>query len=349
MAVTVVPPGKPVKLVVWGADNTLWSAPRSADAPSVHPLTRLLVATLDERGILQSVVDRDDPARALAKLQRSGLAEYFLSPQLGACDTSQSVGRIASELNIGIDSVLLIDDQSRERERVAHAHPLVRTLESTALDALADDPLMGQSLADSEPRPRRLVYLEEQARRRSERDFPGSSAEFLATLDMTLTVTRAQPADLRRVQELVTRTNQLGISYSAEELQELLCSPRHVCWLVSLRDRFGDCGKVALVLLEAGSECWTLQLFLCSCRIVSRGIDAIILNALLHRACAAGLRMRAHFRATRRNESLALAYRRAGFVPIGSEGDLSVLAHPLTDIPPHPSHIRLCGDWTDDV
>jgi FkbH-like protein len=165
---------------------------------------------------------------------------------------------------------------------------------------------------------------------------------------MTLTVTRATRGDLRRVVELATRPNQLGITYSQSEIECLLCSPRHICWLVSLRDRFGDCGQVGLVVSETSAQVWTLLLFLFSCRVTARGIDTLALNALLRRARAADVSLRAHFKPTSRNEVLWLAYLRAGFEPIASDGELRVLEHPLTNIPDHPAHVRLRGDWTDD-
>jgi FkbH-like protein len=191
------------------------------------------------------------------------------------------------------------------------------------------------------------VYAEEEARLRGEQEFPGSRDEFLASLDMMVTVTLASLEDLRRVTELVTRTNQLGVTHSQAKLEALLGSPGHECWLVSLRDRFGDCGQVGFVQLAISAECWTLELFLFSCRVLPRGLDAIVLNALLRRARAARVRLLAHFRSTSRNESLWLAYQRAGFAPLTSDGDWHVLEHPLIHIPEHPPYVRLCGAWTD--
>jgi FkbH-like protein len=346
MPAAVVPQGKPIRLVVWSLDGAPWAEPQN-DEVSLQPLARKLVATLDERGILQSAVGRNDRHRAQAQLRHFGLAEYFLCSQLGASDKSLALREIATELDVGFDSVLLIDAEASGAQRTLHACPQLRTLEPAALPHLANDPLMGLSLVGIEPRPRRLIYLEEHARRESERHFLGSKAEFHASLDMQLTVKRAAHRDLRRLQELANRTNQLAVTYSEEELAYLLSSPDHACWLVSLEDRFGDCGAVGLVLLAISADRWTLMLFLFSCRVRSRDIDTIVLNALLRRARAAGVRLRAYFRVTSRNESLWLAYQRGGFRQIDSEGDLLVLEHTLADIPSRPPCVRLCGEWTD--
>jgi FkbH-like protein len=328
----VVPSGKPIKLVVWTLEGSLLLSSAEDGAP-VHPLARSLVATLDERGVLQSIVgNADDVERAQATLQRLGLAQFFLYPRLGTRVKSQAVREIAAELNVGLGSVLVIDGEPLECKAVAQAYPEVRCLAPAVLEHLADDPLMGHSLAGIEARPRRLIYLEEQARKQSQSNFAGSDAEFLATLDMQITVSPAGGADLARVKELVNRANQLCVTYTDEELTRLLRSPEHLCWLVSLRDRFGDCGQVGLALIETASGCWTLQLLLFSCRVMAREIDAIVTSFILRRARSAGVRLLAQFKRSSRNDALWLAYQRAGFRQIGTRADLILLEHSLARI-----------------
>jgi len=328
MVEPVVPPGKPIKLVVWDLEDALWG----------EPLVRTLISTCDERGILQSLVGRGDPEHLLAKLRRHGLAEFFLQPHPGGPPIPEQDRQIAQILNIRLDSVLLI---SGETLGPANPHPQIRALEPGALASLADDPLMGKRLAALEVRPRRLVYLEEQIRKQSERDFQGSRQEFLDSLEMRLVVEPARLADLHRVEELFNRPNQLCMTYSEQELRHLLSSPRHACWLVSLRDRCGDCGQVGTVLLERSADCWTLQLLLFSCRATPRCVDAIVLNALLRKAQQAGVSLRALFRRSSRNEALLSAYQRAGFAESDRLGDLIVLTHQLARIGPDPCQAQL--------
>jgi FkbH-like protein len=327
----VVPSGKPIKLVVWDVENDLWG----------RPILRRLVRTLDERGILQSLVSRDDAGHLLPQLCNQGIAHFFLHSRLGVQATADKVREIADDLGIRLDGVLMISGSRFERSRVTRAHPQVRGLGLNALANLADDPLMGQSLAGLESRPRRLVYLEEQLRKRSERDFRGSRAEFLAALAMRVSIAPAPPAQLHRVAELANRPNQLGTTYSDQELLELLCSPAHACWLVSLQDVFGDCGKVGLILMELAAGCWTLRLLLFSCRVTPRCVDTLVLNWLLRRARAAHVTVRALFKPTSRNESLRLMYQRAGFEEMDRQGEVLELTHRLEEIAPDPCPAQL--------
>jgi FkbH-like protein len=158
---------------------------------------------------------------------------------------------------------------------------------------------------------------------------------------MRLDIRSAGNADLNRILELVNRPNQLAQSYGEEDLKALLSSSEHACWLVSLRDRFGDCGAVGFLLMELAPQSWTLQLALFSCRVASRDVDVIVLSSLLRKARAAGVGLRALFKHSSRNESLWLAYQRAGFVETGRCGDLIVAAHRLERLPPYPCPAEL--------
>jgi FkbH-like protein len=158
---------------------------------------------------------------------------------------------------------------------------------------------------------------------------------------MQLVIGAATQADLHRLRELVARPNQLCVTYTDEELERLRCSPSHACLLVSLRDRFGDCGQVGLVLMDLAKDRWTLQLFLFSCRVVRRGVDAIVLSFILRQARAARVRLFAHFKRTSKNAPLLEAYLRAGFKPGPTLADLMILEHELKKIPAQPRGVQL--------
>jgi FkbH-like protein len=343
----VIPPGKPIKLVAWQLDDPCWSA--SLAGGDLEPGVRALIAQLDDHGVMQSVVTRRPPSSALSALRRLALADYFLVPQLGADAPAAAITEAAQRLNLALDATLVIGGEPHALGALAAALPQVRTIAFPVPEhqaALAGDPLLGASLAALEPRPRRMLYLEEQARAQAERDFPGPRQAFLASLDMQLTLTPASAGDLHRVRELVTRSNQLGVRYGDDELAQLLGSPRHTCWLVGLVDRFGDCGQVGLVLIERTGERtgerWALQLLQFSCRALPRGVDTIVLHELVRRAQAAGAALVVQARPTSKNEAMLAAYHRAGFAPCGAADDVVLLARAdAAELPPVPPGVHV--------
>lgn len=326
----VVPARRPIRLVVWNLDTALEIRARreSADV-TINPFFRQFVATLDERGILQSVVSGAHLGAKLSWPRRLELGEYFLCPALGVSATARGIEQIAGTLNIALRATLLIHSDAAERDEVTRALPDVRAVPPSAVYPMLNDPLMGESLATLEARPRRLLYLEELTRLRTEQDFQGSRDEFLAMLDMQLILAGATREDLYRLRELVSRPNQLGASLGDDELARLCASPDHSCLVVSLEDQFGDCGKVGFVLMERAPRHWTLQLFLFSCRVVRRAVDRIVLDFILRWARQAGVQLFAQFKPTSQNQPLLHAYIAAGFEQIDKRDELVILEHRL--------------------
>jgi len=80
-----------------------------------------VIRQLDERGILQSVASKNNHDDAMEVLKRFELDEYFLCPQISWRPKSEAISEIALRLNIGLDSVLFVDDSQFELEQVKAA------------------------------------------------------------------------------------------------------------------------------------------------------------------------------------------------------------------------------------
>ena len=324
------PPSIP-KCVVWDLDGTLWDGTLGEDAP-VQPCAEALasVRELDRRGLLQSIASRAPPALAQAQLGELGLADYFLYPQFGTPSKSQAIAAIADALGIGIDSLVLVDDDPFERAEVAHALPQARCLEAALRGRLAELPEFDLPRSESAGQ-RRRWYQDEQRRRTAEAAHLGSPAEFLSGLDLRLRIRRAHPAELARAEELTLRTHQLnstGEPYSASELAARCDRADSRVLLADLRDRFGDHGDIGLLLVDVGADLWRLRLLLTSCRVLSRGVGGVLLSWLAQRAQAAGVRLECDFRDTGKNRAMRIAYGFAGMRPLREEAGMSVYAAP---------------------
>jgi FkbH-like protein len=340
---TVVP--RPVKCVVWDLDETLWSGVL-AEGDDVTPRHGVLdvVKTLDERGILQSVASRNDPDRALDRLRQAGLAEYFLHPQVNWGAKSDSIARIAAELGLGLDAFLFVDDDPVERHEVVFVHPLVRVVESADLYALLDRPDLNPPYVTDEARQRRALYRADQWRRAVEESFTGPREAFLSSLGLVLTIRRAGASDLDRAGELTVRTHQLnatGYTYSRDELDALRRSTRHRLLVAELSDRFGSYGVIGVVVLEFSEAEWRLKLLLMSCRVMNRGVGAVVIAWLVREAVEAGVRLVGEFLPTDRNRAMFVTYRFAGFRDAGEERGVRLLESTATAPPKLPAYVAL--------
>lgn len=340
-----------VKCVVWDLDNTLWDGVLIEDREVViNDRVVEVIRALDRVGILHSIASKNDHDLAMARLEQAGIADLFLYPQISWNPKSAAIGAIASALNIGVDALAFVDDQPFELAEVAHVHPGVLGVPAADLfDAVAGEEFRPPFVTD-ESRRRREMYRSGAQRDHAEREFVGTSEEFLATLGMRMRINPASEDDLQRAEELTVRTNQLnstGRTYGYEELAALRTSPDHLLLVASLDDRFGSYGKIGLALVEKGRPveegppAWRLCLLLMSCRVVSRGVGTVLLAHVMRLAQQAGARLRADFVPTGRNRMMFVTYMFAGFREVAKAGDALVLEAPDQLVQPPPAYLDL--------
>lgn len=349
----------PVKCVVWDLDGTLWDDTLLEGGLGIpRPAAVAAMRELDRRGVLQSVASRNEPDLARAALERAGLWELFLHPEIHWQPKSGSVRRIAEALNIGLDTLMFVDDRAYEREEVRFHFPQVEVVDASELPRLLAHPRLQPRHLTAESSQRRQLYKNAIRRDAAARDSALSEAEFLATLDMVLEVRPAGHEDLHRAEELTVRTNQLnttGYTYDLDELRALIDDPGHQLLVARLQDRFGSYGTIGLVLLRDESVGRVIKLFILSCRVMNRGVGAALLSWILSTARDDGVRLFAEFVATDRNRIMAITYRFAGFVDAPSPGGapspdpVARLEHPLSAIPSVPEHVDLRVDTRSEA
>ncbi|WP_206505730.1 HAD-IIIC family phosphatase [Streptomyces chrestomyceticus] len=306
-----------VKCLVWDLDNTIWDGTLLEDA-NVEPFPGILdtLVELDSRGILHSVSSKNDHDLAWKRLEELGLAEYFVHPRIGWGRKSDAVREIAERLNFAEGTIAFIDDQPAERAEVTYGAPDVRCYPAEQATSLTGLPEFSPATVTVDSRRRREMY-QAGARRDAEKEtFNGPDEDFLRSLDLVMTIKRADEEDLSRVEELTLRTSQMnatGVHYSDATLRALLADPDHEVLTVTLTDRFGPHGAVGVLLLERHPRLWHLKLLATSCRVVSFGAGSVILNWLIDQAAQAGAHLAADFRRTERNRMMDIAYRFAGF------------------------------------
>ncbi|GAA2104647.1 hypothetical protein GCM10009801_80410 [Streptomyces albiaxialis] len=336
-----------VKCLVWDLDDTVWDGViLENDTVVPRPEALSALAELGRRGILHAVASRGDHELATAKLRAHGLYDRFSVVCVGWGDKSESVRRVARELNIGTDSIAFVDNDPLERAEVRHALPEVRVYEPEDLAGLHDRAEFTPSVDTAESADRAELYRTERARKESESAYAGSREEFLASLGLEMRVWRATAEDLARAHELTVRTHQLnttGLVYSMAELRELIASPDHEVLVAGLRDRFGDYGTIGLSVSERRGQDSVLRLLLMSCRVMSRGVGAAFIQLINGRARTAGLRPLAEFAVTDVNRVMLVTLRFSGFRALEPESEPMLLLATEEEAP-HTGHVKLVDD-----
>ena len=130
-----------VKCIVWDLDNTLWDGVLVEDGPEklrLKPRIEQILKALDERGILHSIVSKNNHDEARGVLENLGVEKYFVCPQISWQPKSEGIASIARQLNIGTDTLLFVDDSEFELQQVKAVHPEVRVLNANCYLGIAD-------------------------------------------------------------------------------------------------------------------------------------------------------------------------------------------------------------------
>lgn len=307
-----------LKCVVWDLDQTLWSGILVEDGVESLELNEQaveVVRALDAKGVLQSVVSKNDPEDALGALRKFGLQEYFLFPQISWQPKSEGIRRLRDKLNIGLDTFAFVDDQAFERAEVTAALPEVLTVDPVQLSEFAGSSRLDVPVT-AESSQRRSMYRAEDMRELAKSGFGGGYEDFLKSCAMSVTIAAFAATDLDRVYELVQRTNQLNIStsrYTREELAQLgNGASQRKAFVVHAADRFGAYGLIGFVVFEPERSLILDLMF--SCRVQGKLVDDAFMAWLAEgRLGREPGMLRARFRANKKNAPARQLLERLGF------------------------------------
>jgi FkbH-like protein len=335
--------GKSYKCLVLDLDNTIWGGVIGDDglqgivlghgsaAGEAYAAFQRYAQRLSKRGIILAVCSKNDEENALSPFEKH--PEMVLRRDDIACfvanwqDKASNLRYIAKTLNIGIDSLVFVDDNPFERNLVRQELPEV------AVPELPEDPAFyaacisdagyfeGLSLTE-EDRDRSVQYQTNAAREsflQSATDMDG----YLEGLQMELVWSPFDEMGLRRIVQLINKTNQFNLTtrrYTEAQVVALMKDPRVLTYQMRLKDRFGDNGIIAILIAKLGAERELIvDTWLMSCRVLGRQVEESNLNLLVEGAKSLGaLRIIGEFIPTAKNRMVQALYGTLGFSPLYS-------------------------------
>jgi FkbH-like protein len=325
------------KCLVLDLDNTLWGGVIGDDglggirlgqgSPEGEAFLAFqeYLKSLRQRGILLAVCSKNNEETAREVFLRH--SEMALRLDDIACfvanwdDKAKNIRTIATNLNIGLNSLVFVDDNPAERAIVRQVIPEV------AVPELPDD-VTGyiheiekhryfQTLSIAEEDLKRTEYYKADAIRHEAETSASDIETFLRSLQMVAWIAPVEPSTLERTVQLIQRSNQFNLTtrrYSAGDLTEMMEDPSWLTATVHLRDRFGDNGLISVVLSKANQDSLDIDTWLMSCRVLKRGVEQCVLNHLCLKARELGLRsVRGEYIPTHKNKLVSSHYEGLGF------------------------------------
>ncbi|MBU6370919.1 MAG: HAD-IIIC family phosphatase [Patescibacteria group bacterium] len=298
------------KCLVLDLDNTLWGGIVGEDGmegiklsltPPGNAFIAFQQAILDhyDRGIILAINSRNNPADAWKVIREHPnmilKEKHFAAHRINWTDKAANIKELAKELNIGLDSMVFLDDDPTNRDLVRALVPEVLTPDLPADPAEYARFLNSLGVFESktitdEDKMRGNLYVTERLRKEEEKLFT-TKEDFLRSLKLELVIARDDISAVARLAQMTEKTNQFNIDKKPKnETEMLLCieSGEHIVYSGRLSDKFGDYGIVIMAIVEPKGAAWHLSDLLMSCRVFGRDVEEAFFAHICQDALKAG-------------------------------------------------------------
>ncbi|MHC1791946.1 HAD-IIIC family phosphatase [Solidesulfovibrio sp.] len=355
--------GKAKKCLVLDCDNTLWGGIIGEDGlagiklgesspGSAYMEFQQQILDLHHRGVILAICSKNNEGdvwevfdnHPSSVIRRRHIAAWRVNWR----DKPTNIRELALELNIGLDSMVFIDDSDFEVNLVRQELPEVEVLHFPkeqafhARDKLACCGLFDTLTVSAEDRKRGMMYGAE-AERKQLLSSATDIKSYLKSLEMRILLCPADSFSIPRVAQQTQKTNQFNLTtkrYSEADIASFASDPNAEVLCIKLSDKFGDSGLVGSCILKFESDTAYIDTFLLSCRALGRGVEDVFLRHIARRARKRGASVVfGDYIPTRKNAQVQHFYKRHGFSPVSccAQGDVHrfafALDQPIEDDP----------------
>lgn len=340
--------GKNKKMLVTDLDDTMWGGVIGESGVSGIALGKetaegerfteyqCYLKDLEAQGVMLGIASKNDYENALSGLaHRDSLlnAEDFLDIKADWNPKSGNLEAIAKEMNILPEALVFVDDNPVERDSVRAQLPGAAVPEVSeerpfhvTLDRAGYFEVTKLSADDLK---RNEMYKANARREETQASFADYD-EYLRSLNMTAEILPFDAESAARITQLINKTNQFNLTtrrYTQAEVDSLIGNPEHVALYGRLTDKFGDNGIVSLIIGTVHGSELNIDLWLMSCRVLKRGMEYAMFDALVDEARAAGcVSLRGEYIPSAKNGMVKDLYRELGFTPDGDAWTLDLNA-----------------------
>jgi FkbH-like protein len=332
------------KCLVLDLDNTLWGGVVGEDgldgialggdgAGEAFVAFQEYILELKERGVVLAVASKNNEADAREVFERHPEMRIRLDDlsvfAVNWEDKPANLRRIAHELDLGLDSLALADDNPAERQIVRQLVPEVDVIslptEPAEYRRVLSDYLGFESVAVTSEDRKRTAQYRARAAASELRSSAADIESFYRELRMQAVIAPFDELHLPRIVQLVGKTNQFNLTtrrHSTVELRQFMQSSSHLTSYVKLSDRFGDHGLIALLIAAVDDGILDIDTFLMSCRVIGRTVETQMLAHLCSEAKRVGCSaLRGTYIPTAKNLIVRDFYEKHGFQELAAADD----------------------------
>lgn len=357
------------KVLALDLDNTLWGGVIGDDGlegieigdtsprGEAFKAFQKHILALGQRGILLAICSKNDHANAVEPFEKHPemvlRLDHFAAFYANWNPKSENLRAIAADLNLGLDSIVFVDDNPAEIELVRQFVPEVRGIllgpdPASYVAQLGDCRLFEPMVVTAEDLARGKQYRQER-QRRSLRASTTDMNAYLASLEMRAEIKPFVPIDFQRITQLINKSNQFNLTTirrTEAEVQRVAADPSRPARVARLSDRFGDHGLVSVVICEVNESGTVrdlaIETWVMSCRVLKRELEEELLNEIFmiarERECR---RVIGRYVRSAKNDLVRDLYPRMKFVLIEEHGDCATYARDVASFAPFNTKISV--------
>ena len=288
--------GKSKKALIFDCDNTLWKGILGEDGfeniKIFHEIQHLAIG-LAKKGIIIGLCSKNNPEdidNVLAKHKDMILKdEHIVIKKVNWNDKSSNLKLISKELNIGLDSLIFVDDSSFEVNLIRETLPMVKVFQVPTkkyeyLMMIKNISNLFYNTAQTDEDNKKIQMYKAQVQRSNEEEQIGNISDYLNSLDLNIQVYIDDITIVERISQLTQKTNQFNLRtkrYTKNEISLFIKDDKKSIIAIGVNDKFGDNGIVGLVILDILDKTIYIDTLLMSCRILGRNIEYKLMDIII--------------------------------------------------------------------
>jgi len=304
-----------VKCIAFDLDNTIWNG--TLDSNDNVRLKDGIIQYLEnafEKGIILAVVSKNNYEQAYKKIVELGIEKYFYKLYISWNDKYKAIKDLAQKLNILEEHILFIDDSDIELAEAKYYIPKLQILNEKNIKLL-NDYINDISIITEETKNRNKIYkiLE----RRKEKEQEMSKEEFLKYCNIKIEIKLANEKDFYRIEELLSRTNQMNLNnkiMTVDELKKMSKKKQYSIFVVRMSDIFANYGIVGTIIIRENKSEIEIQYLAISCKVEGRNIGKNVIEFIKKLAKEKMKNIKAKYIYNLKNEKLQSLFILSGFI-----------------------------------
>lgn len=267
-----------IKLIIWDLDETFWEGTLTESRVNIPDDNKRLIERLTDIGVINAICSKNDRELVKEELFRQGLLEYFVFISVNWEPKGNRIKQVIKDMQLRPANVLFLDDNHSNREEAKYFCPEIMTEGPEVISELIAN---AAASAKKDLEHKRLKQYKVLEKKHQEQQNYSSNEAFLMESNIRLEINTDCGNQLKRIHDLVLRSNQLNftkVRSTQEELKALFDNTSVDSGYISVSDRFGEYGIVGFYAVQNGK----LLHFVFSCRILGMGIEQYIYK-YLHR------------------------------------------------------------------